>query len=147
MRSKHEQEKLVLVCIWAQQSPGVDIGCQVGGWGCRGIDVVRNKIKMFAQKKVTLPPGRHKIVILDEADRCATRPLPPAPCPTTAAAVHDQVLLPCPGWCAGVACIWSRGSLMLEGYARRVLHRKCIGYCIATAGCGCRTAALRCTCL
>ncbi len=34
----------------------------------RGIDVVRTKIKMFAQKKVTLPPGRHKIVILDEAD-------------------------------------------------------------------------------
>lgn len=36
---------------------------------CSGIDVVRNKIKAFAQKKVTLPPGRHKIVILDEADR------------------------------------------------------------------------------
>jgi DNA polymerase III delta prime subunit len=35
----------------------------------RGIDVVRNRIKMFAQKKVTLPPGRHKIVLLDEADR------------------------------------------------------------------------------
>lgn len=34
----------------------------------RGIDVVRNKIKMFAQQKVTLPPGKHKIVILDEAD-------------------------------------------------------------------------------
>lgn len=34
----------------------------------RGIDVVRNKIKMFAQKKVQLPPGRHKIIILDEAD-------------------------------------------------------------------------------
>ncbi|KAL4223628.1 Subunit of heteropentameric Replication factor C (RF-C) [Mactra antiquata] len=34
----------------------------------RGIDVVRNKIKMFAQQKVTLPPGRHKIIILDEAD-------------------------------------------------------------------------------
>ena len=34
----------------------------------RGIDVVRNKIKMFAQKKVTLPAGRHKLVILDEAD-------------------------------------------------------------------------------
>eukprot|EP00850_Spirogloea_muscicola_P005867 SM000027S09648 [mRNA] locus=s27:484203:486714:+ [translate_table: standard] len=34
----------------------------------RGIDVVRNKIKMFAQKKVTLPPGRHKIILLDEAD-------------------------------------------------------------------------------
>ena len=42
---------------------------------CRGIDVVRNKIKMFAQKKVTLPPGRHKIVILDEADRS----IPPSP--------------------------------------------------------------------
>ncbi|XP_967947.2 replication factor C subunit 2 [Tribolium castaneum] len=34
----------------------------------RGIDVVRNKIKMFAQQKVTLPPGRHKIIILDEVD-------------------------------------------------------------------------------
>ncbi|RUS33838.1 P-loop containing nucleoside triphosphate hydrolase protein, partial [Jimgerdemannia flammicorona] len=34
----------------------------------RGIDVVRNRIKAFAQKKVTLPPGRHKIVILDEGD-------------------------------------------------------------------------------
>lgn len=34
----------------------------------RGIDVVRNKIKMFATQKVTLPPGRHKVIILDEAD-------------------------------------------------------------------------------
>ena len=34
----------------------------------RGIDVVRNRIKMFAQQKVTLPVGRHKIIILDEAD-------------------------------------------------------------------------------
>ncbi|GMS87741.1 hypothetical protein PENTCL1PPCAC_9916 [Pristionchus entomophagus] len=34
----------------------------------RGIDVVRNKIKVFAQTKVTLPPGRHKMIILDEAD-------------------------------------------------------------------------------
>ena len=38
-----------------------------------GIDVVRNKIKMFAQQKVTLPAGRHKIIILDEADRCAAQ--------------------------------------------------------------------------
>ena len=30
---------------------------------------MRNKIKAFAQKKVTLPPGRHKMIILDEADR------------------------------------------------------------------------------
>lgn len=35
----------------------------------RGIDVVRNRIKGFAQKKVTLAQGRHKLVILDEADR------------------------------------------------------------------------------
>ncbi|KAL0213651.1 hypothetical protein P9112_005835 [Eukaryota sp. TZLM1-RC] len=34
----------------------------------RGIDVVRSKIKMFAQRHVTLNPGQHKIVILDEAD-------------------------------------------------------------------------------
>lgn len=34
----------------------------------RGIDVVRNKVKMFAQQKVTLPPGKHKIIILDEVD-------------------------------------------------------------------------------
>jgi len=34
----------------------------------RGIDVVRNKIKQFAQTKILLPPGRTKIIILDEAD-------------------------------------------------------------------------------
>ncbi|EEB13378.1 Replication factor C subunit, putative [Pediculus humanus corporis] len=34
----------------------------------RGIDTVRNKIKMFAQQKVTLPKGKHKIIVLDEAD-------------------------------------------------------------------------------
>jgi len=34
----------------------------------RGIEVVRNKIKSFAKRKVQLPPGRHKIIILDEAD-------------------------------------------------------------------------------
>lgn len=38
----------------------------------RGIDVVRSKIKQFASKKVTLPTGRHKIVILDEADSMTT---------------------------------------------------------------------------
>lgn len=42
----------------------------IGTWPSHrsGIDVVRNKIKVFAQKKVSLPPGRHKIIILDEAD-------------------------------------------------------------------------------
>ena len=34
----------------------------------RGIDVVREKVKMFAQKNVSLPQGFHKIVLLDEAD-------------------------------------------------------------------------------
>jgi len=34
----------------------------------RGIDVVRDRIKRFAATKITLPPGKHKIIILDEAD-------------------------------------------------------------------------------
>lgn len=34
----------------------------------RGLTVVRETIKGFAQKKVSLPPGRTKIIILDEAD-------------------------------------------------------------------------------
>lgn len=38
----------------------------------RGIDVVRNQIKSFAMNKVTLPRGRHKIIILDEADSMTT---------------------------------------------------------------------------
>jgi replication factor C subunit 2/4 len=33
---------------------------------------VREKIKMFAKKKVTLPAGRHKLVLLDEADNMTT---------------------------------------------------------------------------
>ena len=39
----------------------------------RGIDIVRSKITLFARKQVPLPPGRHKIVILDEADRYVCR--------------------------------------------------------------------------
>lgn len=35
----------------------------------RGIETVRNKIKMFAMKKVNLPPHRQKLIVLDEADR------------------------------------------------------------------------------
>eukprot|EP01023_Acetabularia_acetabulum_P000099 TRINITY_DN10048_c0_g1_i1.p1 TRINITY_DN10048_c0_g1~~TRINITY_DN10048_c0_g1_i1.p1 ORF type:complete len:342 (-),score=59.07 TRINITY_DN10048_c0_g1_i1:291-1316(-) len=34
----------------------------------RGIDVVRGRIKMFAQQKAGLGSGKHKIIILDEAD-------------------------------------------------------------------------------
>lgn len=39
----------------------------------RGIDVVRETIKMFAKKKLSLPAGIHKIIILDEADKYAQR--------------------------------------------------------------------------
>lgn len=38
----------------------------------RGIDVVRSKIKEFAQLKVRIPENAHKIVILDEADSLTT---------------------------------------------------------------------------
>uniref|UniRef100_A0A6B2L8P7 AAA+ ATPase domain-containing protein n=1 Tax=Arcella intermedia TaxID=1963864 RepID=A0A6B2L8P7_9EUKA len=38
----------------------------------RGINVVREQIKLFARKKLTLPPGRHKLIILDEADSMTT---------------------------------------------------------------------------
>ena len=38
----------------------------------RGIDVVRNQIKQFAQQKCTLPPNLFKIVILDEVDSMTT---------------------------------------------------------------------------
>jgi len=38
----------------------------------RGIETIRNKIKQFANKKVSLPPSRHKIVFLDEADSMTT---------------------------------------------------------------------------
>jgi len=34
----------------------------------RGIDIVRNKIKDFCKKKMTLPLGRHKIIFLDEVE-------------------------------------------------------------------------------
>lgn len=34
----------------------------------RGIDVVRQDIKAFAKRHVNLPAGRHKVVLLDEAD-------------------------------------------------------------------------------
>jgi replication factor C subunit 2/4 len=34
----------------------------------RGLEAVREKIKSFAAQKVPLPEGKHKIIILDEAD-------------------------------------------------------------------------------
>ena len=65
------------VLILSRKHPGprqmlgdaaADAVLELNASDARGIDVVRSKIKMFAQKKVTLPPGRHKLVILDEAD-------------------------------------------------------------------------------
>jgi replication factor C subunit 2/4 len=38
----------------------------------RGLNVVREKIKVFAEKMVRLPKGKHKVVILDEADSLTT---------------------------------------------------------------------------
>jgi len=34
----------------------------------RGIDIIRTKVKQFAEKKVVLKLGHHKVIILDEAD-------------------------------------------------------------------------------
>ena len=34
----------------------------------RGIDVVRNNLKLFDKKKVVIPKNRNKIIILDEVD-------------------------------------------------------------------------------
>jgi replication factor C subunit 2/4 len=50
-----------------------ELGCiELNASDDRGIDVVREKIKGFAQQKVTLPPGKLKIIILDEADSMTT---------------------------------------------------------------------------
>ena len=42
--------------------------CELNASDDRGIEVVREKIKSFAQKKVNVPANCHKIIILDEAD-------------------------------------------------------------------------------
>lgn len=38
----------------------------------RGINVIRDRIKSFAKEIISLPPGKHKIIILDEVDSMTT---------------------------------------------------------------------------
>jgi hypothetical protein len=57
---------LILYRRFGAASSGVWVGClMVDLCFCKGLDVVRNNIKMFAQKKVTLQPGHfhHQCVI------------------------------------------------------------------------------------
>lgn len=63
--------KTTCVLAFARQTLGSrlkDAVLELNASDDRGIDVVRTKIKMFAQQKVSLPHNVHKIVLLDEAD-------------------------------------------------------------------------------
>lgn len=63
-----------MLCL-ARQMLGPAVGdavLELNASDDRGIDVVRDRIKSFAKKKVRLPPGSHKLVILDEADSMTT---------------------------------------------------------------------------
>lgn len=66
--------KTTAVLALARQSLGGDTALlreavlELNASDDRGIETVRSAIKSFAQKKLTLPAGRHKLVLLDEAD-------------------------------------------------------------------------------
>eukprot|EP00668_Euglena_longa_P032276 GGOE01041580.1.p2 GENE.GGOE01041580.1~~GGOE01041580.1.p2 ORF type:complete len:350 (+),score=131.10 GGOE01041580.1:123-1052(+) len=63
--------KTTSICCLARELLGdqyKDAVLELNASDDRKLEVVRGKIKMFAQKKVHLPPGRHKLIILDEAD-------------------------------------------------------------------------------
>lgn len=66
--------KTTAVLALARQSLGGDASLlreavlELNASDDRGIETVRSAIKSFAQKKLTLSPGRHKLVLLDEAD-------------------------------------------------------------------------------
>jgi DNA polymerase III delta prime subunit len=70
LSAQHTGKTTSVLCLAREMLGSVfgDAVLEMNASDARGIDVVRNKIKMFAQQKVTLPPGRHKIIILDEAD-------------------------------------------------------------------------------
>nr|GEV62566.1 hypothetical protein [Tanacetum cinerariifolium] len=52
----------------------LDVVLELNAFDDNGIEVMRNKIKMCAQKKVFCPPGMHNLIILDEADGVLKNP-------------------------------------------------------------------------
>jgi len=45
-----------------------DAVLEISACDSRGVEFIRNTVKTFAKKKLTLPPGRHKVIIIEEAE-------------------------------------------------------------------------------